>query len=336
MSGRDAEADPVPSAALGPEEEPELYDGNKPAEEIEQDIAHTRADLSATLDALERRLAPRQLLEKGVDMLRDSMNGDLGRLGERIRANPLPLALIGAGIGWLVLSETGGSRALGDATRSARQRLGRSVSDAAGRAGEMARSVADKAGGVASGAAERVKSMIGTSEESYATPEGDYAYARPKTEEGFQDRMAGYGAETRGRLGEAASTARETMGGAARAVGAVGERASHYAGYAGEQVYRARDRISELMDEHPLALGALGLLAGAVLGMALPATRVEDEYFGETRERVIGGARELGREALDRAEKVADAAVEAARKEVSGEGSAESEKAEEGEARQPS
>ena len=52
----------------------------------------TRAELGETLEALERRLAPRHLLEKGVDMLVDSVDGNFGRIGEAVRANPVPLA----------------------------------------------------------------------------------------------------------------------------------------------------------------------------------------------------------------------------------------------------
>ena len=63
-------------------------------------MARTRAELGETLDALERKLAPRQLLEKGVDMLRDTMDGNLGRVGEALRANPIPLALVAGGLGW--------------------------------------------------------------------------------------------------------------------------------------------------------------------------------------------------------------------------------------------
>jgi ElaB/YqjD/DUF883 family membrane-anchored ribosome-binding protein len=285
---------------------PEYFDGDKPPEEIEQDIARTRADLSETLDALEHRLSPRHLLEKGVDMLRDSMNDDFGRIGERIRANPLPLALIGAGIGWLVLSQTGGTRAVGEAARG----VGRRVSDAAGRAGEMARGAAERAGELAGDAASRVKAMAGSEETSYPTGgESGYAYARPKTEGGFDERMAGYGAGYAGEARRRSDAARHRVGEAAHGAR---ERLGDYAERAGERVSQVRGRAGELMEEHPLAVGALALFAGLLLGLMLPSTRVESEYLGETRERVMDEARELGRNAVDSAERVAGAAMDAA------------------------
>ena len=82
------------------------YDAaGKSPHEIERDIADTRAELGMLLDEIERRLAPRQLLERGMDMLKDTMRGDATGLGETLRQNPVPLALIGVGVGWMLLSE---------------------------------------------------------------------------------------------------------------------------------------------------------------------------------------------------------------------------------------
>src|SRR5689334_19904666 len=96
-----------PAEILDPLPEPVPYDANRPPGEIEADIARTRAELGETLDELERKLMPRRFLEKGVDMLRDSMDGNLGRVGETLRENPLPLVLIAGGVGWLILSRAG-------------------------------------------------------------------------------------------------------------------------------------------------------------------------------------------------------------------------------------
>src|SRR6266446_9378308 len=84
------------------------YDASgKSPDEIEHDIAQTRAQLGEILDELEHKLAPRHLLERGVDMLKDTMSGDGGGLGETLRNHPVPLALVGIGVGWMVMSMTG-------------------------------------------------------------------------------------------------------------------------------------------------------------------------------------------------------------------------------------
>jgi uncharacterized protein DUF3618 len=48
-------------------------EGSAPLRVIEDDIARTRVRLSATIEALERELAPRRVLENGAQVLRDSL-----------------------------------------------------------------------------------------------------------------------------------------------------------------------------------------------------------------------------------------------------------------------
>jgi hypothetical protein len=115
------------------------------ATEIETEIRRTRAKLGLTLDALEHQLAPRQLIGKGVDMITQSIKGNEAvwiDVGETVRANPIPLALIGVGVAWLLATNLGiaGGSAEGDAASGTG--AARSVRKAAGaaleRAGEYA------------------------------------------------------------------------------------------------------------------------------------------------------------------------------------------------------
>ena len=78
----------------------------RPPEEIERDIEATRAEMAETLDVIERKLAPGQLIDQAVDYLRAEGTGS--RVGEVIKRNPLPVVLIGVGLAWLALSELSG------------------------------------------------------------------------------------------------------------------------------------------------------------------------------------------------------------------------------------
>ncbi len=83
--------------------------GHPSAAEIEREISRTRAELGRTVDALERRLAPHSILGEGIDMITEYVGRKkalAGDLGEAVRANRVPLALIAAGVGWLVASNT--------------------------------------------------------------------------------------------------------------------------------------------------------------------------------------------------------------------------------------
>ncbi len=78
--------------------------------DIERQIARTRAELGRTLDAVAVELAPRHLVEQGVDMISDFLSSnrpDGTGFGAAFRADPVPLALVGLGVAWLVAENIG-------------------------------------------------------------------------------------------------------------------------------------------------------------------------------------------------------------------------------------
>jgi hypothetical protein len=65
------------------------------------------------------------------------------------------------------------------------------------------------------------------------------------------------------------------------------------------------NRFGQLLRDNPLAVGAVAVAAGTAVGLALPSTRLESEYIGETSEMLVDKAQEVARGAID---KVQDAA----------------------------
>jgi hypothetical protein len=63
------------------------------------------------------------------------------------------------------------------------------------------------------------------------------------------------------------------------------------------------DRISHefhhLLDDNPIALGAMGVAVGALIGAVLPSTDVEDAHLGRIRDQLVDRAREQVREVAD-------------------------------------
>jgi hypothetical protein len=82
---------------------PVAYDGSKPPHAIEEDIARTRVRLGATIEALERELAPQRVLERSTELLRSSLEPAPGSFRTQAWAYAIPLALIATGLGWLFL-----------------------------------------------------------------------------------------------------------------------------------------------------------------------------------------------------------------------------------------
>jgi hypothetical protein len=79
--------------------------GSKSPEDVQREVRQSRAEVDETLEAIQDRLAPGQLFEQAVDYLRSSNGSDfLRNLGATVRDNPVPMALVGTGLAWLMLA----------------------------------------------------------------------------------------------------------------------------------------------------------------------------------------------------------------------------------------
>lgn len=231
--------------------------GTRSPDEIQADIERTRSELQDTLSAIEQRMTPSQLIDQGVDYLRHSGAREyISNLGESAKQEPIPLALVGVGLAWLMLSSGRESRTTGHVT----------ADDLAARARASADSVADGVRGTISSVrdtAARTSHRIG---------------------------------DTAHRIGDTAHAARE--------------RASQLSAAARERAVQMRHGYERMVNDHPLALGAVGLAVGAVLAAATPRTREEDRLMGHASERMKNTAREAGKEQLDRAASALHTAAE--------------------------
>lgn len=103
-----------------------------------------------------------------------------------------------------------------------------------------------------------------------------------------------------------------TQGVRARARGA-GRAARRQAGELGH-------RAGNLFEEHPLIVGAGVALLGALIGMALPRSRREDELVGEASDRAVEMAREKAGALRDVAVRTVEQAAATAKEELEGRG----------------
>ncbi|MFT8242894.1 DUF3618 domain-containing protein [Roseomonas sp. BN140053] len=284
--------------------------GEKSAAQIEGEVEQTRANVSGTLDALRAKLAPSQMMDQVVEQISDYARGSGGtefmrNLGTSVRENPLPVALIGAGIAWLLLSKggsAGGTASVGTSTGHRLQptpQIGSTRPGLADTAAEMAGSARVRISGAMDATQERVGQAAGAvsgAASQAAAAVGDVA-----------SQVAQAGSDLAGRASEAA-------GSLVQSVAALGHDARDAAQGGAVAV---RDRVSSaaqgtgmldgLAQAQPLLFGALGLALGAALGAALPRTRAEDELMGEARDEL---AERVGAAARDGYEGVRSAAGE--------------------------
>jgi hypothetical protein len=110
--------------------------------EVVRDIASTRRRIEERADALRDRMSTKELVRPVTDRLKATFGAGGEKILDAFRDNPVPLALVGVGIGWLMLRDSGMLGRGGDARRSAESAL-RSVGEGAR---EAAHSVGDAAG----------------------------------------------------------------------------------------------------------------------------------------------------------------------------------------------
>jgi hypothetical protein len=74
-------------------------------EELQRAADAIRADLDRTLELLERKLSPRRIANRSVDLVRRSGTSILHKAGEAAVKHPIPALLASAGIVWLASSK---------------------------------------------------------------------------------------------------------------------------------------------------------------------------------------------------------------------------------------
>jgi hypothetical protein len=252
----------------------------------EREIARTRDELSLTLAALERKLGARYLIDEGLNMMKDTLGEDYGlhRGLEIVRTNPVPIALIGIGAAWLLASNTNAVDRLArdERIQMARRRVTDLASDIGNRAGEMATSAAQRIG-IAGNGADRPLGHTGN----------------PMIDQ------SGAGMSSDGWVHEVSDRAQGMLQSARDSSGAMLDRASESAG-------RIADQVTDTFERHPLLIGAIGLMTGALIAALLPPSRTEDEWFGPSRDQLWNKAEEAGQETVTRVRDVAMRAADAA------------------------
>ncbi len=277
-------------------------DANKSPDELEHEIDDTRAQLDYTIDALRRRLSPGEVLDQAVEYWRDGPKEYASEMGKNlthsVRDNPLALALVGVGVSWLMFGR--------------------------GRAGVRAQYDYDDYEDYG----DDVEVEVAAVSELYV-PEGartadrDDGNGEGKWNEA-KERLAGGAKNIGDRATRARDAASEKLRRARRGIGAsaskAGARGRRYGYQAGRQLDRARTGATELFNEHPLVVGALGIAAGALLAATIPSTRREDEWVGETSDRLADNARRKAEQGVDTARRATRAAATGAQDEAQKQG----------------
>jgi Protein of unknown function (DUF3618) len=257
-------------------------DVNERTREIRNQIEETRVEMGQTIDAIQEKLKPRNLVASATDRVRNAATERVremadtashtaqqamdytrdmtSSMADSARRNPIPLALIGIGAAWLL------------ANRSRRTSYGR-------------------------GDVRRDSRAYGREHGNWASDEERYASQRYEGEGGMTQNLTESASRVASRTREYASDATDSIRRIAR---------------------QRQNQLQRMVYENPLIVGAVALLLGAAFGLAVPKTETEDELMGEARDNMVDRARDMARDVAGQVQSaagsVADAAGEVVRK----------------------
>jgi len=279
------------------------YDGasGPTSRQIQADIDRTRANMDRTFDAIESKLTPGQLLQEAWGILKGGSGAGASKALRIAKEHPLPAAVIGLGVGWLLLDSSRQTRHTGDRRYDGREERFRGSGPRDGYAGDLDYPGTRDAWREGESEGEgRLGAAVGAVKDAAGNAKDFAVQAKDKVGD-----LAGQAGD---KLGEVTGKVKEQ---ASELTDRVKEQASGLGEKVHEGTRRARLGFWQLLEERPLMVGAATLAVGLLAGLSIPSTDVEDELMGETRDQLRDSAKETGREVLEKGKQVAGAAVDA-------------------------
>jgi ElaB/YqjD/DUF883 family membrane-anchored ribosome-binding protein len=263
---------------------------NAEVERLRADIATTRLELGHTIDAIQERLSPERIKQEAKDSVREATIGrvkqmvknagdkasDKGRgILEVMRDNPVPLAMIGLGAGWLLMKSRRRQERV-HYMRSANERVPIGYESGYPGGGERPNGpgVIERAREEASDAAETVGEKVSDA----------------------GTRLKSAAEDVTQRVSEVASE--------------VSERVSEKVSDVSDRGERELQRARYTYEETPWVGAAVALALGAAAGLSIPSTWRERELIGEKRSELLDRVRETGREKLEAVRNMAEEVID--------------------------
>ena len=236
----------------------------------EADAEQARAGLVGTLNQLRENLRPGNVVDEVMTNARVNAGAVTDQIWATARKNPLPALMIGAGLAMILgVGSRYGAGALTTGSRVPARPRGAMPEVGAGRTG----------GGTAAALGDKVSAMASAARQSGSS----LIDAANTTLAGALDR--GTAAANTAYSNAKRST---PMSWSRRNVGA---------------------SLTQLIEEQPLVLAAIGVAVGAALGTALPATETENSLLGETSHSLKDAAQGVVQEQIAQVKSAASQAV---------------------------
>jgi len=325
-------------------------------EVIEAEIEQTRADLSATVEAIQQRLDPeqakdsaRELAEHVIQEAKEHAREVVQEAGEHARE--------------VIKDATAHVQAaIHDATIGRIQHMVRNAQDQANDASESLLATM-KQNPVPTALAGLGLAWLWMNRRKTVTqPTQGYREAPYTYGAGYQPMNGGYrpaqtdsglvgqvgqavsGAASQvgdtagsivGQVGATASNVASTVGDSAgnlasaasdtasSVASTIGDTASSLVGQVGGAASTVEDGFQQALRTNPLAVGAVALAAGAAVGLMLPQTQRENQLLGDARDNLVEKAQDLAQETIGKVQHIATEAQQTVQQEAQKQGLAQ-------------
>lgn len=263
----------------------------------EAELDHDRESLASTLDELQDRMSVDHLAREALETVRENVGAYAHSIDSAIRANPLALALTGAGLAWLIFGgRKDDAHASGHDGRYGYTSTRSTASPMAAPPGHASRGYQGDRGGDDHGWAARIDDLRHRAAEMMSGLEegaSDYVAKRGRV---LSDFTADMRDSLRHGLDDLSETARERVMNARQAAYAARLRVVRGVG----------QQVGGLVENHPMVAGTIAMAIGAAFAASLPRTQIEDRAFGAESDRLMDAASDMLREERTRMARVAE------------------------------
>ncbi|MBB5664005.1 ElaB/YqjD/DUF883 family membrane-anchored ribosome-binding protein [Rhizobium leguminosarum] len=294
---------------------------DKTSAELQREIERDRQRLGDRLDAIQERMSPGQLVDEVLAYARNSGGSEfVGNLGRTLKENPLPVALIGVSLAWLMAKGSpsttapdsrepeydlypvqGPVRRLGPPTSIGGVRYSH-FSDGSGR---QLKALTDETGRRAG----HFMDDTGKTYRGFVDASGKQVNQILDETGAIFDAASGWAAE---KWEQVKTTAHDIAERAAGTASSLTSRTTSAATNLQEQATELNTLILTQFRDQPLVGGALAFAVGAAIGAALPSTETEDELAGEASDAAKDALGAQSSELFDRGKAVASDVLERA------------------------
>jgi hypothetical protein len=316
MNGRNTHV--VEPGRAGRRRDHQSREGKRDRAAHESEIEETRVEMTETIDAIQEKLTPRNIVANATDRVKTAATERVRDMADtasqtaqqamdytreatsgvtnRLRDNPMPLALIGLSAAWLLARRNTSSRRGNYGIRRSERDYGREYGTEPTRDEALyGRGEARYGNGREHGLMERIRENpipatlagIGLSWLALSGSEsGDREYAADWDEESGEERWTN---RTRDYVSDTSASMRR-------------------------MARRRQSQLQHMIQDNPLLVGCGAMMLGVAFGMAVPETETENQWMGEARESVVGRARDMARDAANQVQDAAGTVADAAGK----------------------